>query len=236
VTSTMSKPVTIVEAKADDMAAVAAIYAPYVRETLISFEETPPDAEQMRSRWQKVLESGLPFIVAVDVSGKVLGYAYASTFRDRFGYRFVAENSLYVDKDARFRGIGKALLSELIGRCRTGGPKRAQIRTLIATISDPASNAASVNLHKRFGFVQRGHFVGIGDKLSSRAVDVDMFQLDIAPPAGESKQQVAPAVSAGAAASVAAPGARLDIAAMLKAQLAGTGAQVHVHGEPAKRA
>ena len=97
----------------DDGEALAAIYGHHVLTGFGSFEEVPPTVGEMLARRAKVLELGLPYLVA-EADGRVLGYAYASSYRPRIGYRFTAEDSVYVAQDAIGRGVGRALLSGVI--------------------------------------------------------------------------------------------------------------------------
>lgn len=128
-----------------DIPAVQEIYAYYVGQTTASFEDDPPTVSEMTARFQRVQARGLPYLVAT--KGKlVIGYAYASPFRDRSGYRYTVEDSVYVAKEALGRNVGNALISELIERCTALG-----FRQMIAVIGD-STNAASLGLHSRHGF------------------------------------------------------------------------------------
>lgn len=131
-----------------DAEQIAAIYAPIVLDTPISFEMVPPDAAEIARRISSVLPRK-PWIVYVE-SGCVLGYAYAHTFRDRPAYRWTVETSVYVAAEARRRGVASGLYRELLDRLISQG-----FVTAVAGITLP--NAASVALHKRFGF----HPVGV---------------------------------------------------------------------------
>ena len=96
-----------------DLPTVQAIYAHHVLHGLASFEAEPPPVEEIRARWQKVLDLGLPYLAA-ELDGAVVGYSYASSYRPRPAYRFTVENSVYVRDGLAGRGIGKALLDQLI--------------------------------------------------------------------------------------------------------------------------
>ncbi len=147
-------------ADAADMAAIQAIYAHHVLTGLASFEEVPPDVAEMAARRQKVIGRGLPYLVAeaADEAGGVLGYAYAAPFRDRVAYRYSLEDSVYVAPGAVGRGVGSALLAELIARCADLG-----YRQMVAVIGDSA-NAASIRLHAKLGFEMAGRLTSIGFK------------------------------------------------------------------------
>ena len=99
------------------MAAVRDIYAHYVLNSLATFEETPPTLEEMLARRRASVELGLPYLVA-EAEGETLGFAYAAAYRARPAYRFTIEDSVYVADGLGGRGIGSALLGELIARLR----------------------------------------------------------------------------------------------------------------------
>ena len=105
---------------ANDAARVAQIYAPYVRDTIISFEEVAPSVEQIAGRMRDVL-AWTPWLVAEDEDHRVIGYAYASRHRERAGYRWSVDISVYVDSESRGRGVGRALYAELLPILRRAG-------------------------------------------------------------------------------------------------------------------
>ncbi|WP_449413989.1 N-acetyltransferase family protein [Pandoraea soli] len=148
---------TVRPVRDDDLPAIAAIYAHHVRTGTASFEEVPPDEAEMRARCMKVLDAGLPYLVA-ERDGNVLGYAYATHYRPRSAYRFTLEDSVYIAADATGQGVGRALLLALIARCE-GGPWRQ----LVANVGD-SGNAASLALHKACGFTQTGVLTSVGFK------------------------------------------------------------------------
>ncbi len=140
-----------------DMAAITAIYAHHVLDGLASFEETPPDVDEMIRRRDKILDKGLPYIVAVG-DGTVGGYAYASPFRPRPAYRHSVEDSVYVAPESARRGIGRRLLETLIEQCAAQG-----YRQMIAVIGD-SENAPSINLHAKLDFRMSGTIRSVGFK------------------------------------------------------------------------
>lgn len=140
-----------------DMAAVAAIYSHHVLNGLASFELAPPDTAEMTRRYRTVAALGLPYLVA-ETDGAVVGYAYAARYRERVAYRFTVEDSIYVAPDAGRRGIGHALLAELIDRCTALG-----YRQMVAVIGDSA-NVPSIGLHVRLGFRLVGVLPSVGFK------------------------------------------------------------------------
>ncbi|HEY9233807.1 MULTISPECIES: GNAT family N-acetyltransferase [Phenylobacterium] len=156
--------VIIRASRAEDSAALAAIYGHHVLNGFGTFEEVPPGAEEMAARRQAVVDRGLPHLVAED-AGRVLGFAYAGPFRPRAAYRYTVEDSVYVAPDAIGRGVGKAVLSEVIRSCEAFG-----IRQVVAVIGDSA-NAGSIGLHTALGFEPAGVGKGFGYKLG-RWVDI----------------------------------------------------------------
>jgi phosphinothricin acetyltransferase len=144
-------------ALATDVAEIAAIYAHHVVHGTASFETVPPDEEEMAARLAKVLEAGAPWLVARDEDGSVIGYAYASRFRDRPAYRLTCENSVYIREDRRGEGIGRALLALLIVEA-----ERAGFRQMIAVIG--GAQPASVRLHAACGFEEAGRMRSVGRK------------------------------------------------------------------------
>jgi phosphinothricin acetyltransferase len=164
-------------AGAADAAAVAAIYAPYVLETAISFEETPPSAEEMAARIAASLRTH-PFLVFEDQGG-VAGYAYASPHVARAAYRWSANVSVYVAGDAHRRGIGRMLYASLLAILRRQG-----FHAAFAGIALP--NDKSVGLHERLGFAHLGTYREVGFKFG-RWHDVGWWRLGLADglPSGE---------------------------------------------------
>lgn len=158
-------------AGADDAAAVAAIYAPYVTGDVVSFELDPPDAAEMARRMAAAGESH-PWLVAED-AGRVLGYAYASAFRERAAYARAVETTVYLAPDARGRGVGRLLYDDLLARLAGRGLTQA-----VALIALP--NDASVRLHERVGFASVGVNRAVGWK-HDRWIDVGMWQRALAP-------------------------------------------------------
>lgn len=158
-------------ATAADAAAIAAVYRPYVTDTVISFETDPPDAGEMARRM--ATEPLLPWLVA-ERDGDVTGYAYASAHRTRAAYRWGADVSVYLRADERGRGTGRALYSRLFELLRDLGYLAAY-----AGITLP--NPASVGLHESMGFRPVGVYRSVGYKLGGWH-DVGWWQLALADP------------------------------------------------------
>jgi len=140
-----------------DIPAITAIYAAEVRDFVNTYEYDVPDEAEMLRRMRGIVDGGYPYLVA-EAGGAVAGYAYASSFRARIGYRFTVENSVYVAAGMQSRGIGSALLGQLISECESRG-----YRQMVAVIGE-AANTGSIRLHERFGFRHVGTFPGIGLK------------------------------------------------------------------------
>jgi phosphinothricin acetyltransferase len=156
-------------ASAADAAAVGAIYGHHVLTSLGTFEEIPPSDADMADRIAAAQALGLPYLVAEDDKGRVLGFAYASSFRPRAAYRYTAEESVYVHPELVGKGIGKALVAEVIATCEGMG-----LRQLVAVIGD-SGNAASRALHRSLGFTEIGIGRAFGHK-HGRWVDIVWMQ------------------------------------------------------------
>ena len=151
-----------------DIATISAIYCHSVTHGTASWEYEVPSVEEMAQRRETILANGFPYIVA-EIDGQLVGYAYASGYRARIGYRFTVEDSVYVAPGMEGRGIGRTLLDALIVRCKLLG-----YRQMIAVIGD-SDNIGSIRLHAACGFTHVGTFVGIGEKFG-RALDSVQMQ------------------------------------------------------------
>ncbi len=156
---------------AHDAAACAAIYAPHVEGSAVSFEEQAPDSAELAARIERYGASH-PWLVA-ERGGEVVGYAYACEFNSRPAYRWSASVSVYIGAGERGRGLGRALYEELFARLRRQG-----IRMACAGITLP--NPASVGLHERLGFEAVGVLREIGWK-EGEWLDVGWWQLELGP-------------------------------------------------------
>ena len=165
--------VTIRDATPADIPAIHAIYAHHVLHGLASFEEIPPPLDEMRVRFEAVVSAGKPYIVA-EIDGRIAGYGYASAYRSRSAYRYTLENSIYVAEGMRGKGVGSALLTALVQRC-----KRGPWRQMLAIIGD-SGNAASIGVHRKAGFRQVGVLERVGYK-HGRWVDSVVMQLELSP-------------------------------------------------------
>jgi L-amino acid N-acyltransferase YncA len=136
-------------AVAADLPEIQAIYAHHVLHGAGSFEEEPPSVEEMTQRWQKIVGHGWLWLVAVDATG-VTGYGYFSQYRERSGYRYAAEDSIYVRNDVRGQGVGKMLVQALVQAATEAG-----FRQMIAVIGD-SENIGSIGVHTSLGFRKVG--------------------------------------------------------------------------------
>jgi phosphinothricin acetyltransferase len=175
----MREGLTIAAATPADSAEIAAIYAHHVLHGVATFEIEPPDAEEMARRVAKVRGAGHPWLIARDGTGVLAGYAYAAQFHARPAYASTCEDSIYLAYDQLGRGIGTALLGALIEAADAAG-----FRQMIALVA--GEEAASLALHRRFGFGEVGRMRAVGRK-HGRWLDVITLQRplglgDTAPP------------------------------------------------------
>ncbi len=162
--------VTVRPARPEDLPRLREIYAHHVLNGLASFEETPPDLAEVTRRFEATRERGMPYLAAEDSTTKeVLGYAYAGPYRPRPAYRFSVENSVYVAPGLEGRGVGRALLEELIEGCTALG-----LRQMIAIIGD-SGHLPSIAFHESLGFTQIGTLRAVGFKFG-RWVDSVILQ------------------------------------------------------------
>jgi phosphinothricin acetyltransferase len=151
-----------------DVPAITAIYRHYVEQTAITFDTEVPGEAAMAEKFAHLVALRHPLIV-VEQGGQTMGYAYASFYRPRAAYRFTCEDSLYLHPDARGRGIGRALLTELLAQSRSFGFKQ-----MIAVIT--ADTANSIAIHEKFGFRHVGRYEAVGFKFD-RWHDIVHLQL-----------------------------------------------------------
>ena len=151
-----------------DLDAITHIYGHHVLHGTGTFETTPPTLAEMTARRADVLSKGLPWLVVED-DGQILGYAYGNWFKPRPAYRFSVEDSIYMAPEAAGKGLGRALLAELLAALERGG-----IRKVMAVIGDSA-NAGSVGVHKALGFELVGVVPSCGWKFG-RWLDIVMMQ------------------------------------------------------------
>lgn len=151
-----------------DIDAITSIYAHHVLHGTATFETEPPAAAEMAQRRADVLDKRLPWLVA-EVDGLVQGYAYATWFRPRSAFRYCVEDSIYLAPGAQGRGLGRALMAELMTRCQLAG-----MRKMVAVIGDSA-NAGSIGLHRALGFTLVGTMAACGWKFE-RWLDIVIME------------------------------------------------------------
>lgn len=147
--------------------ALARIYNHYVTQTIVTFEEEPVAPAEMASRLQEVLSAKLPWLVA-EQDGQVVGYAYASKWKGRVGYRFSCESTVYLEPGRTGGGLGTKLYEQLFSALQARG-----LHAVIGGIALP--NDASVALHEKLGMRKVAHFPEVGFKFG-RWIDVGYWQ------------------------------------------------------------
>lgn len=154
--------ITIRKATKADAEAIQTIYAPYVRETAISFEYDVPSVEEMARRIEEVQKTH-PWIVAEE-DGKIVGYAYAHAFYGRAAYQWAVETSIYVDRQEKRKGIGKKLHDTLEDALKAQGI--LNMNACIAYIEPEEEHLTqdSVRFHERMGYTKVAHFHLCGKK------------------------------------------------------------------------
>lgn len=149
---------TIREAVPTDLPSVREIYNHYVRNSSVTFDEKTMSLADLRKKFAKTTEKRMPFLVAENPAGQVLGFAYVYPWKEKAAYRFTVENSIYLGPAATGKGLGKALLGELIARSKAAG-----LKEMLAVIADKNADA-SIEMHKKFGFKEIGHMGKVGFK------------------------------------------------------------------------
>jgi L-amino acid N-acyltransferase YncA len=164
---------TIRPASAPDIPAITRIYAHAVTHGTASFEYEPPSEAEMARRMSELTDKGFPYFSA-EADGTLAGYAYAGPYRTRPAYRFTLEDSVYVAPEAQGRGVGRALLSQLIAQAERQG-----FRQMIAVIGD-SEQTGSIALHAALGFGYVGSLPNTGFKFG-RWLDSVLMQRPLGP-------------------------------------------------------
>jgi L-amino acid N-acyltransferase YncA len=154
-----------------DAAACAAIYAPWVANSVVSFEREPPTAADVAERIERTSRTHAWLVLERD--GAVAGYAYAYPHRARAAYQWAAEVSVYIDLGARRSGVGRELYTALFGLLR-----RQRIHVVYAGLTLP--NPASEGLHRAMGFARVGVYERVGWKTGGWH-DVAWYGLELLP-------------------------------------------------------
>jgi phosphinothricin acetyltransferase len=142
-----------------DVISIAEIYNHYISKTVVTFETETITSDNIFARISKIQSDELPWLVAEDDTGKVIGYAYASKWRERFAYRFSVEVTVYLSPNSSGHGVGTKLYEALFAELRL-----RSIHSVIGGITLP--NKASVALHEKFGLEKVAHFKEVGFKFN----------------------------------------------------------------------
>ena len=165
-----SMDLTIRPVDLSDSEAIAAIYDHHARTGTATFDHRGPSPKDWADTIRSIRRRGWPFLAAT-IDDRVVGYAYATQFRDRPGYAKTCENSIYVAAEHVGQGIGRRLLDALVASARHFG-----FEQMIAVIG--GGEPASIALHRRLGFVERGRMRDVGMKFGRR-LDTIYLQLDL---------------------------------------------------------
>jgi phosphinothricin acetyltransferase len=153
--------------KSNDALGICGIYNYYIKETVITFEETPVSIKEMENRIRNV-SAAYPWLVWEE-EGALIGYAYVNKWKDRSAYSFSVEDSIYLKQGYEHKGLGRKLLTRLLDEV-----KKTNIHAIVAGITLP--NEQSVGLHETLGFKKIAQFNEIGFK-SNRWLDVGYWEL-----------------------------------------------------------
>jgi len=160
------------DAEERDLPSIREIYNYYVTNSTVTFDDTRMTLRQWRSKFEHLQKLGMPFLVAESANGDLLGYANVQPWKDKAGYRYTVEDSIYLGPAATGKGLGRALLGALIERSREAG-----LREIIAMIADRGADA-SIALHRAFGFAETGRMGKVGFKFG-RWLGIVMLQLSL---------------------------------------------------------
>ena len=155
-------------AQTTDIPAILAIYNDAVLNTTASYDYEPSTLQQRTLWYEQHQQQGFPVLVAVNEADTVVGWGSLSKFREKIGYQFSVEHSVYVDAAQRRQGTGRLILQALIEAAQAMGK-----HTMIGGVD--ASNEASLCLHRSLGFEQAAHFKQVGYKFD-RWLDLVFFQ------------------------------------------------------------
>lgn len=172
----MTTGIIIRPAKEEDMKSIANIYAYYVEKSPATFEEQAPSVLEITRRWRDATDRELPFLVA-SYDDKIRGYAYAFPYRQRSGYRFTVEESVYIEEGYHHKGLGKSLLKGLISEVKTLNYKQI-IAVITLRNGHSEDSVASYGLHQSCGFEKVGHLKKVGLKFNE-PMDTIIMQYSI---------------------------------------------------------
>lgn len=160
------------DATAADMPDIREIYNYYVLNSVVTFDEDTMTLREWKAKFSYLSKLNMPFIVAVSPTDQVLGYALVSPWKQKRAYRFTVENSVYLGPASTGKGLGRALMEELIVRSKAAG-----LKEMIAVIADGGAEA-SVHLHETLGFKEIGRMGRVGFKFN-RWIGTVLLQLNL---------------------------------------------------------
>lgn len=149
---------SIRDASERDLPDIREIYNHYIANSTVTFDEEPQSLAELRAKFRHTKKLGHPFLVAVSPSGEILGYATVAPWKQKAAYRYTVENSIYLRAASTGKGLGTALMGELLRRAKEAG-----IKEVIAVIADRGAEA-SIAMHERFGFTEVGRMGKVGFK------------------------------------------------------------------------
>ncbi|NVK31423.1 MAG: N-acetyltransferase family protein [Gammaproteobacteria bacterium] len=158
-------------ATASDLAAIGSIYADEVNHGTATFDLQPPSLSQWQSKFESITQQGYPFYVAAN-DDVVVGYSYASAFRDRPAYRHTVETSIYIAPSAQGQGVGFLLMQQVLADL-----VRQEFKLALAVIGG-SDNLGSIALHQKLGFDHAGLLPKAGYKFE-RWVDVVLMSKEL---------------------------------------------------------
>ncbi|CAB4572321.1 unannotated protein [freshwater metagenome] len=172
---------SIRDARAEDLPDIREIYNHYVRNSVVTFDEDEMTLKEWRVKFAFLTKFDMPFIVAESPSGQVLGYALVTPWKQKKAYRYTVENSIYLGPASTGKGLGRALLGELLDRSAAAG-----IKEVIAVIADAGADG-SIHLHEQFGFEEVGRMGKVGFKFG-RWLGTVLLQKSLTKPKRASKR------------------------------------------------
>jgi phosphinothricin acetyltransferase len=149
---------SIRDATERDLPDIREIYNHYIANSTVTFDEEPQSLAELRAKFRHAKKLGYPFLVAVSPSGEILGYATVAPWKQKAAYRYTVENSIYLRAASTGKGLGTALMGELLTRAKAAG-----IKEVIAVIADRGAEP-SIAMHERFGFTEVGRMGKVGFK------------------------------------------------------------------------
>ncbi|MEF2978247.1 GNAT family N-acetyltransferase [Subtercola sp. YIM 133946] len=148
------------DATLEDMPHVRELYNHYVANTVVTLDEDAMTLKEWRDKFAWVSKLNMPFLIAVSPTDQLMGFAYVSPWKQKAAYRRTVEDSIYLGPAATGKGLGKALMKELLARSKAAG-----IKEVLAVIVDKGAEG-SIRLHEGFGFKEVGRLGKVGFKFN----------------------------------------------------------------------